>query len=225
MIFEGPEAKIPATAREEIQPHVEDQASYASYQAPKLKEFQKKDYVTQFIPQLDLSNTSSHPKSYQNPFQKQISQNNNKIFNPLASSGSKSQTKNRFRKQTAKSINSSYKQSQYTTSHLTDITRKYENIIGDPDQENSSPTRLNFVLPKEKSNPNMILKEKSSHSQFNFQQEKSDLAMFEIENKNEALNKQMLHQPKIKTIRTKRDSNNDHNPRTSEMEYYGMPGN
>ena len=76
MIFEGPEAKIPATAREEIQPHVEDQASYASYQAPKLKEFQKKDYVTQFIPQLDLSNTSSHPKSYQNPFQKQISQNN-----------------------------------------------------------------------------------------------------------------------------------------------------
>ena len=168
--------------------------------APKYSEH-RKTYVTQLQPQLDLEESIMQ--------QQQRHQNPNKIFNPLLSSSRK-----RLKKLTSKS-SSTFKSSVYAPSHLSEPSRRNESEAVNEDEEMSSPTRFNVVLPAEKSNPQIILKEKL------------DIEMMAKENNSNNNARLIMHEAKLKTTR-KPDSRENYvtsNPPPSNVDFYGVPGN
>jgi len=81
---------------------------------------------------------------------------------------------------------------------------------------------LNFVLPADKSNPSIGLKERlGSSSQFIIDQQKSFVTLNEYENSRQPL-QQVLHEGKSKEIRSRLELSE--NPSPTKMDFYDMPG-
>ena len=98
--------------------------------------------------------------------------------------------------------------------------------LGDPDQEASSPTRLNIVLRQERSSPQITLRDKS----FSTSKEKSTIT---FEDSGIAASASNLDSPQVaklhmaKTKVTKyASSGNLYEPANpTHLDYYGLPGN
>jgi hypothetical protein len=102
-----------------------DDDTMANGGAPSKLHENKQATVSHLQPQLDLNFSGERQvKSYQSFVQSSasMSRSMSKVYNPLLSSG-------RWRKTTGRYSGASGKNSQ-SYSHLSDVTRKYENIIG-----------------------------------------------------------------------------------------------
>lgn len=91
----------------------------------------RKSYVTHLLPTLELNdrNKIKSYQSYQNlsTIQPRDASSKSKIYNPLHSSMSKTSARpNRWRNLTARSTQSS----GYRTGQLSDVSKKFENLIG-----------------------------------------------------------------------------------------------
>jgi len=76
---------------------------------------------------------------------------------------------------------------------------------------------LNFVLPLDKSNPSIIVKERLSSSQYFNNQES-----FIMQNEKKSARQQILHEGKSKVILGRTEASE--NPSPTKMDFYDLPG-